>query len=74
MAYKVFIETGKGKNRSTSGSISLPSKARVCAYVKRSPFVRSNTKIQVKNTSTGKVTTGTQGRFCKNPITKKYRF
>jgi len=74
MAYKVFVEVGKGKNRATEGSTPLPNKQRVCNWIKRSSLVRSNTKVRVTNTRTGKTITGTQGRFCKNPITKKYRF
>ena len=44
MAFKVRIEVGKGKNRSVSESIPLPNKKRVCSFIKRSPFVKSNTK------------------------------
>lgn len=74
MAYKVFITTGRGKNKSTAGSIELPNKERVSRYIKRSPLVRSNTKIEVENIRSGKKTTGTQGKFFKNPITKKFRY
>lgn len=74
MAYKIFVEVGKGKNKSTAGSTPLPNKSRVEKWIKRSPFIKSNTKIKVENTSTGKTTIGTQGRFYKNPITKKFRF
>lgn len=74
MAYKIFVEVGKGKNKSTSGSTPLPNKSRVENWIRRSPLIRSNTKIKVTNTRTGKITTGTQGRFYKNPTTNKFRF
>ena len=64
MAYKVRIEVGKGKNRAVTESIPLPNKQRVCNYIKRSPLVRSNTKVKVKNLRTGKVEVGTQSKFC----------
>jgi len=64
MAYKVRVEVGKGKNKAVTESIPLPNKQRVCNYIKRSPLVRSNTNIKVKNLRTGKVTTGTQSKFC----------
>jgi len=64
MAYRVRIEVGKGKNRAVTESISLPNKQRVCNYIKRSPLVRSNTKVRVKNLRTGKVNVGTQSKFC----------
>ena len=64
MAYKVRIEIGKGKNRSVSESISLPNRKRVCNFIKRSPFVKSNTNIKVTNLKTKKVLTGKQSRFC----------
>ncbi|HEY0087317.1 MAG TPA: hypothetical protein VGB37_00645 [Candidatus Lokiarchaeia archaeon] len=64
MAYKVRVEVGKGKNRAVTESISLPSKKRVCNYIKRSPLVKSNTNVKVTNLSNGKVTIGTQSKFC----------
>jgi len=74
MAYKIFVEVGKGKNKSTAGSIPLPNKSRVENWIRKSPLVRSNTKIKVTNTRTGKITTGNERRFYKNPITNKFRF
>lgn len=74
MSYKVFVEVGKGKNRSTSGSVSLSNKQKVSNWIKKSPFVRSNTNVKVTNLKTGKTITATRGRFYKNPITKKYRY
>lgn len=64
MTYKVRVEVGKGKNHSVTESIPLPSKDRVCNYIKRSPLVKSNTKVKVTNLQTGKVTVGTQAKFC----------
>ena len=64
MAYKVRIEVGKGKNKTVTESISLPTKKRVCNYIKRSPLVRSNTKVKVTNLRTNKSTIGTQSKFC----------
>lgn len=64
MAYKVRIEVGKGKNHSVTESIPLPNKKRVCSYIKRSPLVKSNTQVKVKNLRTGKTTIGTQSKFC----------
>jgi len=64
MAYIVRIEVGKGKNKSVSQSIPLPNKKRVCNFIRRSPFVKSNTNIKVKNTRTKKTVTGKQARFC----------
>ena len=63
MAYVVRVEVGKGKNRSVTQSIPL-SKKRACAYIKRNPLVRSNTKVKVTNMKTGNTQTGTQGKFC----------
>ena len=64
MTYKVRIEVGKGKNRAVTESIPLPNKKRVCDYIKRSPLVRSNTKVKVTNLRTNKLTIGTQSKFC----------
>lgn len=64
MSYKVRIEVGKGKNRAVTESIALPNKKRVCAYIKRSPLVKSNTTVKVTNLSNGRVTTGKQHKFC----------
>jgi len=74
MAYKVFVEVGRGKNRATMRSVPLKTKQKVFDYIKRNPLVRSNTKVKVTNTRTGKTIIATQGRFSKNPVTKKYRF
>jgi hypothetical protein len=63
MSYKVRIEVGKGKNRTVTESIPL-SKKRVCSYIKRSPLVKSNTRVKVTNLKTHRTTTGTQGKFC----------
>ena len=59
MAWVVRIETGSGKNKSVFQSIPLPNKARVRAYVKRHPAVKSNTKIKITNTITKKSKTFT---------------
>lgn len=64
MPYKVRIEVGKGKNKAVTESIPLPNKKRVCNYIRRSPLVKSNTKIKVKNLRNNKTITGTEGRFC----------
>ena len=64
MSYTVFIQSGKGKNKATMGSIHLPSKKRVCNYIKRNPLVKSNTKIEVKNLKNNKTIYGTQSQFC----------
>ena len=64
MAYKVRVEVGRGNNRATTESIALPNKKRVCAYIKRNPLIKSNTNIRVKNLSNGRITTGTQYKFC----------
>ena len=64
MTYKVRIEVGKGKDKSVTESIPLPNKTRVCNYIKRSPLVRSNTKVNVTNIQTGKIHIGTESRFC----------
>ena len=64
MAYKVRIEVGKGKNKAITESIALPTKKRVCNYIKRSPLVRSNTKVKVTNLRTNKSTIGTQFKLC----------
>lgn len=64
MSYVVMIEVGKGKNRAYTQSVPLPNRERVCRYIKRSPLVRSNTKIKVKNLRTKKVMVGDQYRFC----------
>ena len=74
MSYIVRIEVGKGKNKAVSQSIPLPNKKRVENFIKRSPLVKSNTKIKLKNTRTKKITTGTIGKFIKNPISKKYNY
>jgi len=63
MSYKVRIEVGKGKNRAVTESIPIPKK-KVCGYIKRSPLVKSNTKVRVTNLLTHRTTIGTQGRFC----------
>jgi len=63
MSYKVRIEIGKGKNKSVSQSIPLPNKKRVVKFIKRSPFVKSNTNIKVTNTRTKKVINGKSFRF-----------
>jgi hypothetical protein len=63
MTYKVRIEVGKGKNKAITESIPL-NKARVCNYIKRSPLVKSNTKVKVTNVRTGKILIGTQYKFC----------
>jgi len=62
MAYLVRIKTGsKGRGNFTSvGSIPLSNKARVRAYVKRSPVGRGDTKVQIINTRTGKTKTMTK--------------
>ncbi|MCX6748482.1 MAG: hypothetical protein NT076_02660 [Candidatus Pacearchaeota archaeon] len=64
MSYKVRVEVGKGKNKSVTESIPLPSKKRVCGYIKKNPLVKSNTNVRVTNLSNGKVTTGKQSKFC----------
>ena len=64
MTYKVRIEVGKGKNHAVTERIPLPNKKRVCNYIKRSPLVKSNTKIKVTNLRTKKITFGTQSTFC----------
>jgi len=64
MSYKVRVEVGKGKNKAITESIPLPSKKRVCNYIKRNPLVKSNTKVKVTNTSTKKVIIGSQSKFC----------
>lgn len=64
MTYKVLVEVGKGKNKAVTESIPLPSKDRVCNYIKRNPLVKSNTKVKVTNLNTKKVTIGTQAKFC----------
>lgn len=64
MTYKVRIEVGKGKNKAVTESIPLPNKQRVCNYIKRSPLVKSNTKVKVTNIQTGKIQIGTQSKFC----------
>jgi hypothetical protein len=63
MSYKVFIQSGQGKNKSTSGSIPLPNKQRVSNYVKRSPIGNSRSKVSVTNTRTGKTKTGKKYTF-----------
>ena len=68
MTYKVRIESGKGKNQSITESIPLPNKQRVCNYIKRSPLVKSNTKIKVTNLQTKKVSIGTQSKFCRRML------
>jgi len=67
MAYKVRIEVGKGKNKAVTESIPLPKK-RVCNYIKRSPLVRSNTKIKVTNLRNKKITIGNENKFCTRRI------
>ena len=74
MAFIVKIKVGKGKNITRTQSIPLPNKDRVCRYVRKSPLVKSNTNIRVTNTKTKKTVTGKQGKFWKNPFTKKFRF
>lgn len=62
MAYIVKIQTGsraKG-NLTSSGSIPLPNKERVRAFVKRSPVGRGDTKVQIMDTRTGKIKTMTK--------------
>jgi hypothetical protein len=71
MAYKVFVSVGKGKNRATASSIPLPTRSRVEQYIKKSPFVRTNTKVEVR-TPAGKSIVGNPRRFYKNPLTGKY--
>lgn len=74
MAYLVKIKTGSGKNKSRSGSIPLPNKQRVVNYIKRSPIVKSSSRICVKNTRTGKTMCGDSFKFSKNAVTGKFRF
>ncbi len=69
MPYKVRIDVGRGKNRSVSESVPLPNRQRVCRFIKRSPLVKTGTKIKVTNIRTKKTLTGTQSRFC-NPFGK----
>ena len=70
--YKVRIEVGKGKNKAVTESIPLPNKKRVCNYIKRSPLVRSNTKIKVTNLKNKKIHIGTQSKFCSKFRKNKY--
>ncbi len=63
MTYKVNVEVGKGKNKAVTESIPL-NKSRVCNYIKRSPLVKSNTKVKVTNIQTGKIQIGIQSKFC----------
>jgi len=65
MSYKVRIEVGKGKNKSVTESIPLPNKKRVCAYIKRSPLVKSNTQVKVTDLKNDKTEIGTQFHFCR---------
>lgn len=62
MAYIVRIQTGSRArgNFTSEGSIPLPNKARVRAFVKRSPVGRRDTKVQIINTTTGKTKTMTK--------------
>lgn len=60
MAYIIRIVTGSGKKRAVSQSIPLPNKARVRAWVKRSPLGRWDTKVSITNTKTKKTTTKTK--------------
>lgn len=64
MTYKVRIEVGKGKNKAITESIPLPNMDRVCNYIKRSPLVRSNTKVKVTDLRTKKVHIETRSKFC----------
>lgn len=74
MTYIVKIKVGKGKDMARTQSVPLPNKSRVERYIKRSPLVKSNTKIIVTNTTSKKTVTGTEGKFLRNPFTKKYRY
>lgn len=63
MTFVVRIVVGRGKNRSVTQSIPLPNKKRVVGFIKRNPFVRSNTNIQVTNLRTKKIMMGKESRF-----------
>lgn len=63
MGYKVFISVGKGKNRTTMGSIELPNKQRVSDYIKKNPLGNYKTKVRVTDTITKEVKTGKKIRF-----------
>jgi len=66
MAYKVLIQTGKGKNLARSGSIPLKTKKDVSRWVKKSPLGKWNTKIEVINLRTKKVITGVKSKFMRS--------
>lgn len=59
MAWIIRVEKGRGKNKSVSQSTPLPNKARVRAWAKRNPMIKSNTKVTIKNTRTKKTITTT---------------
>lgn len=64
MAYIVKIQTGSRakKNFCSTGSIPLPNKARVRAYIKKNPLGNYKTKITIYNTVTKKTQTMTKGK------------
>ncbi len=70
MAYIVRVEVGKGKNKAITQSIPLPSKKRVCNYIRRNPLVRSNTQVKVTNTRNKKTLIGNQSTFCSRRLRK----
>ena len=61
--YIVRIEIGKGKRKSISQSIPLPTKMRVNTYIRKHPLVKSNTTIKVTNTRTKKTIIDKPARF-----------
>jgi hypothetical protein len=58
MSYKVFIETGRGKNYCSVGSTPLKNKEAVIRWIKKAPIGNDRTKVKVFNTRTKKTLTG----------------
>jgi len=63
MSYKVYIEVGKGEEKAISESTELSSKEDVSRWVKSHPFGNINTKIKIKDLSSGKIVSGKKVRF-----------
>lgn len=62
MAYKVFAKFGKGKMKTTLGSVELKEKVDVANYVKKR-IIPTTTNIEVYDTVTKETIKGKRNKF-----------
>ena len=63
MTYKIFIQTGKGKNYASMGSTPLKNKQAVVNWIKKCPLGNRNTYLEIKNLKTKQAIYDTKGKF-----------